>query len=386
MAKKTPPGPEAPLTRTPLTALRRRPNRGSHDRATVHDIIDEALYCHVAVTIDGQPVALPTAHVRIGACLYVHGARANRAFGVLATGAAACVTVTLLDGLVFARTWFHHSVNYRCAVLYGEGDEVVDAAEKRAVLAALIDKAAPGRTREARPPTPEELASTLVVRFPIDQASAKLRTGPPLDDAEQWKDDCWAGVLPLALTPRPPKDDPNLHPGLTLSSTVANAARALAGRPSGGAPYERTRGPHTVTTDAARIDFAFVHAFLANESYWAQGLAAHEHQTAMAHSLCFGLYEGATQLGFARVLTDYGRIAYLADVFVTRDARRAGLGTWLVACVLEHPDLVTVPRWLLATADAHRLYERQGFVRAEAGRYMIRTRLQGGASPAGATR
>jgi GNAT superfamily N-acetyltransferase len=112
--------------------------------------------------------------------------------------------------------------------------------------------------------------------------------------------------------------------------------------------------------------------FLANESYWARGLAAPAQQTAMAHSIAFGLYEGARQLGFARVLTDYGRLAYLGDVFVVEGARGQGLGKWLVECVLEHPALARVPRWLLGTADGHGLYERFGFVRAEAGRYMVR--------------
>jgi nitroimidazol reductase NimA-like FMN-containing flavoprotein (pyridoxamine 5'-phosphate oxidase superfamily)/GNAT superfamily N-acetyltransferase len=372
MVTKVSPGAEPPLTVTPRTTLRRRPSRGRHDRATVNAIVDEALHCHVAVVVDGQPRALPTAHVRIGTHLYVHGARVHRVFGALVAGAPACVTVTLLDGLVFARTWFHHSMNYRCAMIYGVGSEVSDAAEKRAVLAALIDKAAPGRTREARAPTTEELGATLVVRFPIDEASAKVRSGPPLDEDAHYADDCWAGVLPLLLTPRPAQDDPKLRTGVTASPAVGARARALGGALAGAAPYERTRGAHVVSTDPGRLDFAFVHGFLANESYWARGVPRGAQATAMAHSLCFGLFEGETQVGFARVLSDFGRFAYLADVFVDEGSRGKGLGKWLVECVLEHPDLAAVPRWLLGTADAHGLYEKYGFVRADAERYMVR--------------
>ncbi|HEX3770732.1 MAG TPA: GNAT family N-acetyltransferase [Polyangiaceae bacterium] len=367
-----PPADGAAISATPRTTLRRRPQRGSYDREVVHAILDEALVAHVAVGVDDAPAVIPTAHVRVGESIYVHGARANRVFTRLAAGADACVAVTILDGLVFARSWFHHSVNYRSVVLYGAGHEVTDADELHRALAALIDKTAPGRSREARSPTVEELAATLVVRIPIVEASAKVRSGPPMDGPAEWTEDAWAGVLPLATTPRPAQSDPHLRPGIALSPAVGARARSLAGAPTVAAPFTRTRGPYTVTTDPARIDFAFVHRFLAGQSYWARDVPGDLQETAMANSLGFGLYEGDRQIGFARVVTDYGRIAYLADVFVAAERRGAGLGAWLVACVLEHPDLAAVPRWHLGTADAHRLYERFGFARAEAGRYMVR--------------
>jgi GNAT superfamily N-acetyltransferase len=154
---------------------------------------------------------------------------------------------------------------------------------------------------------------------------------------------------------------------------VGARARTLgAGASSTTGPYERTRGKHVVSTDPARIDFAFVHRFLATESYWARGVPEAAQHVAMSQSLCFGLYRAGEQVGFARVVTDFGRIAYLADVFVAAGTRRAGLGKWLVECVLAHPDLAAVPRWLLGTADAHGLYARYGFVVAENGRYMVR--------------
>jgi nitroimidazol reductase NimA-like FMN-containing flavoprotein (pyridoxamine 5'-phosphate oxidase superfamily)/GNAT superfamily N-acetyltransferase len=372
MADPLTPSSSSSVSVTPRTTLKRHPERGSHDRALVNAILDEALVCHVGVVVDGAPRVLPTAHARVGDVVYMHGARANRIFGAVASGAPACVTVTLLDGIVFARTWFHHSMNYRCAVLHGAGSEVTAPDEKLAALAALVDKAAPGRTRESREPTPAELTSTLVVRFPVDEASAKVRVGPPLDSPEQLADDTWAGVLPLRLAALPAQDDVQLRDGIAPSAVVEDRARTLP--PGAEPPYEQTRDGYTVSTDPRRIDFALVARFLAEDSYWARGMDVHHHRLALGHSVCFGLYGDGGQLGFARVMTDYGRFALLADVFVTPAARGKGLGKWLVSCVLEHPELAKVPRWMLGTADAHGLYERFGFVRAEPGRFMIRTR------------
>jgi nitroimidazol reductase NimA-like FMN-containing flavoprotein (pyridoxamine 5'-phosphate oxidase superfamily)/GNAT superfamily N-acetyltransferase len=359
------------LAPTPRTALKRHAERGTYDRAALFAILDEALVCHVGCVVDGAPRVLPTLHARIGDSIYLHGARANRLFTEIAAGATACLTATLLDGLVFARTWFHHSMNYRSAVLYGQGTEVTDVEEKRTALAALIERAAPGRTAEARPPTDSELRGTLVLRFPIDEGSAKARSGRPLDGPELADEPCWAGELPLRLVALPPKSDPELRGGIDVSPSVAARARALTPAP---APYERREGQLCVSTDPNRVDFALVHRFLAEESYWARGIGADAQRVAMRESLCFGLYRAGAQIGFARVVTDYGRIAYLADVFVVKEERGKGLGKWLVACVLEHPDLANVDRWLLGTADAHALYERFGFVRADAGRYMVRRR------------
>jgi nitroimidazol reductase NimA-like FMN-containing flavoprotein (pyridoxamine 5'-phosphate oxidase superfamily)/GNAT superfamily N-acetyltransferase len=374
MAQPTSPAtsPDVELGLTPRTALKRHPERGTHDRATLHAILDEALVCHAAVVVDGVPRVLPMAHARVSDQLYVHGARSNRLLGLLTAGAPACITVTLLDGLVFARTWFHHSMNFRSVVLYGTGSEVSDPDEKLAALATLIDKAAPGRTREARPPTPDELRSTLVARFPIVEASAKARAGPPLDGPELFADACWAGELPLRLTALPSKDDGNLRSGIASSIAVGERARTLA--PGAFSPYERTRDDLVVSTDPGRVDFSFVHRFLSEESYWARGIDLRRQRLAMSHSLSFGVYRAGAQIGFARVLTDYGRIAYLADVFVAPRARGQGIGKWLVASVLDHPDLATVDRWLLGTADAHGLYERFGFERADPDQYMVRRR------------
>jgi len=359
---------ELPLTHK--TALKRHPERGTHARASIYAILDEALFCHVSVIVDGTPRVMPTAHARVGDHIYLHGARANRLLGELATGTPACVCVTLLDGLVFARTWFHHSMNFRSVVLFGTASEVTDPAEKQAALTALVDKAAPGRTGEARPPTLQELGSSFVVRVPVEEASAKMRSGPPLDGPELFSEDCWAGELPLRLSALSPVDDVNLRADIPPSVAVGERARTLSAGCA--APYERTQGDLVVSTDPARIDFSLVHRFLSEESYWALGVEAWGQRLAMAHSISFGLYRSDVQIGFARVVSDYARFAYLADVFVLPSARGAGLGKWLVASVLEHPDLANVDRWLLGAADAHNLYERFGFVRAEEGRYMVR--------------
>ena len=206
-----PPGPpsarEERIEPTPRTALKRHRDRGSHDRAPIEAVIDEALYCHVAVQANGHPIALPTAHARIGDQLYLHGARSNRMFGLLAQGGEACLTFTLIDGLVFAYSAFKHSMNYRCVVALGRGREVGDPVEKRAALAALIEHIAPGRMAEIRTPSDAELAATLVVAVPLSEASLKQRSGPPLDhpDASE-QSETWTGVLPvnvIASTPIP---------------------------------------------------------------------------------------------------------------------------------------------------------------------------------------
>jgi len=200
---------ESELPITPLSTLERRANRGSHDRALIDSILDEAFLCHVGVVAQGMPRVIPFAHVRMDDHVYLHGARANFVLGALAAGAPACLTVTLLDGLVFARSAFHHSMNYRSVVLYGAGAVVEDGVEKREALDALVEHMAPGRSHEAKAPDEKELRSTLVVRFPIVEGSAKVRVGPPVDDAELVRDSpCWAGELPLALVARAPRADP----------------------------------------------------------------------------------------------------------------------------------------------------------------------------------
>jgi uncharacterized protein len=184
---------------TSRTRVRRKADRGRYDWDTLAVVLDEGLVAHVGVVVDGCPVVIPTAYGRLGRDLYLHGARANAALRALASGAEACVTVTLLDGLVLARSAFHHSMNYRSAVCFGRGEAVEDPDAKAAALNAIVEHLVPGRSADSRPPSPEELRATLVVRFPLDEASAKVRTGAPIDDPGDVALDHWAGVLPLQL-------------------------------------------------------------------------------------------------------------------------------------------------------------------------------------------
>jgi nitroimidazol reductase NimA-like FMN-containing flavoprotein (pyridoxamine 5'-phosphate oxidase superfamily) len=195
-------------TPTPRTQVRRLSARGSYDRELVHGILDEALVCHVGFVQDAQPFVLPMAFARVGERVYLHGAVANRMLGVLASQAPICITVTLLDGLVLARSAFHHSMNYRTVVALGNAFEVLDEAEKRVAFDALVERVRAGRSREARPATAVELKITRVLALDLVEVSAKVRTGPPRDDAEDMSLPCWAGVIPLTLAAGTPIDDP----------------------------------------------------------------------------------------------------------------------------------------------------------------------------------
>ena len=194
--------------------VRRRAERGRYERATVHAILDEALVCHVGFAVDGQPWVIPTAHARDGETLYVHGSPASRMLRSLSAGIDVCVTATLVDGVVLARSAFHHSLNYRSVVVVGRARAVDDAEERLRALRALVEHVARGRWAETRRPNARELAQTLVLALPLAEASAKLRTGPPLDDAEDLALPFWAGVVPLALAPGAPEPDPGLAPGI----------------------------------------------------------------------------------------------------------------------------------------------------------------------------
>jgi nitroimidazol reductase NimA-like FMN-containing flavoprotein (pyridoxamine 5'-phosphate oxidase superfamily) len=195
------------LLATERTRLRRKADRGSLDRDVVFSILDEALVAHVSFVVDGQPFLIPMTYGRVGDDLYLHGARANHLLKSLAAGVPVCAAVTLLDGLVLARSVFHHSMNYRSVVVFGTATEVDDPDEKRAALDAVVDHVMPGRTADARPPTDSELRATLVVRLPITEASAKIRTGPPIEEPEDLDLEVWGGVIPLALSAGEPIAD-----------------------------------------------------------------------------------------------------------------------------------------------------------------------------------
>ncbi len=225
MASKATPDQLSTFPPSSRTRLRRRPERGRYERQAVYGILDEALLCHVAFVADGQPYATPMAYGRIEDRLYLHGATANRTLRCLASGAEACVTVTLLDGLVLGRSAFHHSVNYRSAVILGSATELTDAAEKLAGLRAIVEHVFPERWKDTRAPSAKELARTLVLALPIDEASAKLRTGPPIDEEEDYALPVWAGVIPLELTPGRLEPAPDLDGQLSPPNYVTSYKR-----------------------------------------------------------------------------------------------------------------------------------------------------------------
>ena len=216
---------------TERTTVKRLPTRGAYDRAAVHQILDEALICHLGFVVDGQPFVIPTIHVRVGEIIYVHGSPASRMLRTLERGIPACLTVTHVDGLVLARSAFHHSMNYRSVMVFGTAQVVDDPAKKAEALHALTDHLIRGRWEEIRQPSPEELRRTLMLAIAIDEASAKVRVGPPLDEDEDYALSMWAGVLPLRLTAMDAIADPRLAPGTAVPSYVASFNGPKPARP-----------------------------------------------------------------------------------------------------------------------------------------------------------
>jgi uncharacterized protein len=209
--------------RTERTRVWRLPERAAYDRATVHAILDEGLICHVGFVVDGQPYALPTGYARVDETLYLHGSTGSR-LG-LRPGMDVCVTVTLLDGIVLARSAFHHSFQYRSVMVLGRTRLVTELAEKETALGALVEHFLPGRSADARPGSRRELAATAVLALPLEEVSAKVRTGDPKDDDEDHALPVWAGVLPLSLVPGEPVPDSQLDPTIAMPSYVKDWKR-----------------------------------------------------------------------------------------------------------------------------------------------------------------
>ncbi len=224
---------DLPLSPTPRTTLHRLSERGRLDRADLDAVLEAGLICHLGVIIDGAPVVLPTGYGRIGENLYLHGSSANQSLRS-ADRQQICVTVTLLDGLVCARAVFHHSMNYRSAVIFGTARLVDDPEEKLAALKAVTNHLVPGRWDHARAPTRKELAATAVLALPLEEASVKVRSGGPKDDPEDYDSDIWAGVLPSALAFGPAEPDPALGGRVSIPDHIAVLASQFRGAPEAG--------------------------------------------------------------------------------------------------------------------------------------------------------
>jgi hypothetical protein len=212
----------APSARTRVV---REPNRGVYEREVINQILDEAFICHVGFVVDGQPFVIPTGYGRHGDMLYLHGSSASRMLRNLSKSIPVCVTVTLLDGLVLARSIFNHSMNYRSVVILGQAEPIIDREDKMSALYALSEHLAPGRWDQSRQPNEQELKATSILRLPLTECSAKVRSGPPIDDEEDHALDVWAGVIPLQLMPSEPVPDPQLRPGIELPANVKHYSR-----------------------------------------------------------------------------------------------------------------------------------------------------------------
>jgi hypothetical protein len=215
----------ADFTPTERTQVHRLPKRGVYDREAVYRILDEGLVCHIGFVAEGRPVVIPTGYGRQGDTLYIHGSTASRMFRALGKGADVCVTITLVDGLVLARSAFHHSMNYRSVVIFGRAREVEDPARKVEALRAFTEHVAPGRWAEIRQPSAKELQATTVLTLQLEEVSAKVRTGPPLDDEEDYVWPVWAGVLPLNITTGQPVPDARLPQGIAVPEYVLRYSR-----------------------------------------------------------------------------------------------------------------------------------------------------------------
>ncbi len=214
-----------PYTPSERTRLVREPDRAVYDRAAAYRILDEGFICHVGFVMDGQPFVIPTGYGRDGDNFYFHGSAASRMLRRLDEGVAVCVTVTLLDGLVLARSIFNHSMNYRSVVILGTAVAVNQPKEKLEALRLLSEHIVPGRWVESRQPNEKELKATLVMRLPIEEFSAKIRQGPPLDDEADYTFPTWAGVIPLEIVAGKPIPDPKLDPALDVPIYASQYSR-----------------------------------------------------------------------------------------------------------------------------------------------------------------
>jgi uncharacterized protein len=210
---------------TPHTTLKRLPQRGFYEREAVYAILDEAFICHVGFVVDGQPFVIPTSYARVGDQLFIHGSAASRMLRTLSGTVPVCVTVTLVDGLVLARSAFHHSINYRSVVIFGQAALVEDLEQKRSVLEAFTEHVIPGRWREVREPNEQELKGTSVLALPLTEASAKIRMGGPKDDEEDYALPIWAGVLPLVTMTGVPQADEQTPAATPVPAYVLQYAR-----------------------------------------------------------------------------------------------------------------------------------------------------------------
>ena len=210
---------------SPRTTVKRVPQRANYETETIYQILDEGLVAHIGFVAEGQPFVIPTAYGRVDDTLYIHGSPASRMLRTLQQGIDVCVSVTLIDGLVLARSAFHHSMNYRSVVVFGKASLVEDAEKKLAALKAFTEQVILGRWEQVRSPSRNELAQTIVLSLPLTEASAKVRTGDPIDDEADYQIPVWAGQIPLKLTATTPINDSRLDPQIKVPAHLSNYTR-----------------------------------------------------------------------------------------------------------------------------------------------------------------
>lgn len=213
------------FTPTPRTQVKRAPKRANYDKETAYNIIDEALYCHVGFVANQHPMVIPTIHVRIDNQLYIHGSTASRMIRTLQSGVPVCITITLLDGLVLARSAYHHSMNYRSVVILGTMSTITDPTQKSNIFNAFVEHVAPNRSQTVRPPNTQEKKATSIMAIDLNEVSAKIRTGPPIDDEPDYQLSVWAGVVPLSLQATAPIPDDRLMPNTSCPENIQHYQR-----------------------------------------------------------------------------------------------------------------------------------------------------------------
>ncbi|WP_327005726.1 bifunctional pyridoxamine 5'-phosphate oxidase family protein/GNAT family N-acetyltransferase [Dactylosporangium sp. NBC_01737] len=301
--------------KTARTTPKRLGERASYDADLVHSVLDEAYVCHLGFVVDGEPRVLPTLHVRVGDVIYLHGSTGSRALLAARDGGVqVCVTVTLLDGLVLARSQFHHSANYRSVVAHGTARLVTDAQERERAFAALVDKVAAGRSADSRPGNAKELAQTAVLALPLREVSAKIRTGGPIDDEQDLPLPYWAGVVPLTLVAGPVEPAPDVL--VPVPAYLRPAATGWQGAPT-------LRGRHVVIEPLDHAHSAGLFAALDDAEVWTHLTVARPGSAAEMATIVAAAIKDPTRVPFVQRDPDNGQILGSTSYYAIDEARRS---------------------------------------------------------------
>jgi uncharacterized protein len=356
---------------TQRTILKRLPKRGVFDRQKIYEILDEGLVCHLGFSIDAHPFVIPTGYGRLNDDLFIHGSAASRTLRTLAGRVEVCVTVTIIDGLVLARSAFHHSMNYRSVIIFGRAVIVEEPAKKMRALRAFSDHIVPHRWDHVRGPNDSELKKTLVLRLPLAEASAKIRTGPPLDDESDYDLPIWAGEIPLRLAAQTPVPDPRLSPEVAVPSYVESYLGYSKRSPPTDVMIRRA-GSQDAAAVASILEKAFVEyrELYTEKGYAATVLTAEDVKARMAEGPIWVALDSAQIVGtVAAVAKDEG--LYLRSMAIVPEARGKRIGKLLLkqverfAVTHGHKEMTLNTTPFLSRAIA--LYEHFGFTRSDNG-------------------